>query len=175
MSTSMTIPDLLRLRATSSSLQLIDVRSAGEFATGHLPGAINIPLEQLLARAADLDAAAPVVLVCQTGVRARMAADRLQPRGLRTQLLEGGTAAWIAAGHPVVSSAATGWALERQVRLGAGLLVLAGLMLDWLVHPLGVGLAVLAGAGLTFAGLTDVCLLGSLLARMPWNRPRAAG
>ena len=63
--------------------------------------------------------------------------------------------------------------LERQVRVAAGSLVLLGVALAALVHPGFVGLAAFVGAGLLFAGLTDTCGMGLLLARMPWNRAPA--
>jgi hypothetical protein len=56
------------------------------------------------------------------------------------------------------------------VRIAAGLLVLLGALLGWLVHPAFVALSAFVGAGLVFAGLTDTCGMGLLLARMPWNR-----
>jgi hypothetical protein len=60
--------------------------------------------------------------------------------------------------------------LERQVRIAAGLLVLAGVVLGTWVHPAFYGLSAFVGAGLTFAGITDWCGMGLLLARMPWNQ-----
>jgi hypothetical protein len=60
--------------------------------------------------------------------------------------------------------------LERQVRIGAGTLVLMGVVLGWWVHPAFFGLAAFVGAGLVFAGVTDWCGMGMALARMPWNR-----
>jgi hypothetical protein len=59
--------------------------------------------------------------------------------------------------------------LERQVRIGAGLLVLLGALLGWLVHPAFFALSAFIGAGLVFAGVTDWCGMGMLLAKMPWN------
>jgi predicted branched-subunit amino acid permease len=59
--------------------------------------------------------------------------------------------------------------LERQVRIVAGSLVLIGAVLGWLVHPGFYGLAAFVGAGLVFAGITDFCGMGLLLARLPWN------
>jgi hypothetical protein len=59
--------------------------------------------------------------------------------------------------------------LERQVRITAGSLVLVGVVLGWLVHPYFIGLSAFIGAGLVFAGVTDTCGMGMLLARMPWN------
>ena len=60
--------------------------------------------------------------------------------------------------------------LERQVRIATGLLVLLGAILGWLVHPAFVGLSAFVGAGLVFAGVTDTCGMGMLLAGMPWNQ-----
>jgi hypothetical protein len=60
--------------------------------------------------------------------------------------------------------------LERQVRIAAGSLVLLGALLAWLVHPAFIALSAFVGAGLVFAGLTDTCGMGMLLARMPWNQ-----
>ena len=65
--------------------------------------------------------------------------------------------------------------LERQVRIAAGLLVLVAVTLGWLVHPAFLGLAAFVGAGLVFAGVTDTCGMGLLLARMPWNRVKDCG
>jgi rhodanese-related sulfurtransferase len=50
--------------------QLVDVRSASEFSAGHIPGAVNIPMDQIEGRLADLRPNVPVVLICQAGKRA---------------------------------------------------------------------------------------------------------
>ena len=60
--------------------------------------------------------------------------------------------------------------LERQVRIAAGALVLVGLALGQWVHPWGIALSGFVGAGLVFAGWTDTCGMGMLLAKAPWNR-----
>ncbi len=159
-------------QASGRPAQLIDVRSATEFASGHIPGAANIPLEQVELRAADLDPTLPVVLVCQAGTRARLAAELLQPSGKNLVVLEGGTGDWIKAGNPAVRCTASRWALERQVRLIAGLLVIAGVALTLVVSPWFLLLAAFIGCGLVFAGASNLCLMGELLARLPWNRVR---
>ena len=151
--------------------KLVDVRSGSEFAGGHIPGAINIPMEQLESRIADL-AGGRLVLVCQAGQRARICGGLLRARGLDPQVLEGGTNAWIAAGMPVVRTTETRWSIERQVRLGAGMLGLSGALLAAWVDPKWVWLAAFIGAGLTFAGATGICAMGNLLGKMPWNRAR---
>jgi len=149
--------------------QLVDVRSGSEFASGHIPGAVNIPMDQIEARLDDLRPAVPIVLICQTGKRAHLTAALLEPCQRQISVLEGGTSAWIQAGLPVVKSVKTRWSLERQVRLGAGLLVLTGAVLAFTVDSKWLFLSAFIGLGLTFAGLTDICPMAEMLARMPWN------
>lgn len=162
--------ELQALRTGQNRTQLVDVRSASEYAAGHIPGAMNVPLEQIESRIDDLSADALIVLVCQRGPRASMAATFLDGRR-QTIVLEGGTHGWRQAGLPLVAGTKTRWAPERQVRLIAGLMVLAGTSLALLVNANWMLLPGFVGLGLTVAGLTDFCLLGSLLCRMPWNRP----
>jgi rhodanese-related sulfurtransferase len=152
----------------------VDVRSGTEFASGHIPGAINIPMDQIEARLDDLglNLDLPLVLICQSGKRARMTAGLLEPCQRQISVLEGGTRAWIEAGLPVVASVKTRWSLERQVRLGAGLLVLTGAILALTVNPHWVFLCGFVGLGLTFAGLTDTCAMAIILEQMPWNKCR---
>jgi rhodanese-related sulfurtransferase len=170
MTATITIPELRSQNAGGLGVQLVDVRSASEFAAGHIPRAANIPMDQIEARLADLDQQAPIVLVCQSGRRATVTAGLLAPHGLDVSVLEGGTQAWTQAGLPVITATRTRWSLERQARLIAGLLVLTGVLLATLVDPAWVYLAGVVGLGLTFAGATDVCLMGIVLAKMPWNR-----
>jgi rhodanese-related sulfurtransferase len=152
--------------------QIVDVRTASEFASGHIPCAVNIPMDQFDARRKDLRLEDGVVLACAAGSRAQIVAGWL-PESANVQVLEGGTEAWIKEGLDVVTSARTRWSLERQVRLGAGLMVLAGTALAVTGVSWGVWLAMFVGAGLTFAGATDICMMGILLAKMPWNQARA--
>ena len=149
----------------------MDVRSGTEFASGHIPGAVNIPMEQIEGRLDDLGLNLPLVLICQSGKRARMTVGLLGPCQRQIAVLEGGTKAWIDAGLPVVASLKTRWSLERQgFRLGAGLLVLSGAILALTVNPVWALLCGFVGLGLWFAGLTDICGMGIILARMPWNK-----
>jgi rhodanese-related sulfurtransferase len=85
--------------------------------------------------------------------------------------VEGGTDAWEQAGLPVVRGHKV-ISLDRQVRMAAGLLVLLGVGLSFLVHPAFSALSAFVGAGLLFAGITDTCGMAMLLAKMPWNQVR---
>ena len=156
--------------------QLVDVRTASEFAAGHIPCAINIPMDQFESRRPDLRLEDGVVLVCKGGSRAQIVSGWLGDR-CAVRVLRGGTDAWRRNGLELVSSSKTRWSLERQVRLGAGLLIMTAAVLAAAGIRWGILLALFLGAGQAFAGATDVCLLGMLLARMPWNqaRPSCAG
>jgi rhodanese-related sulfurtransferase len=167
-----TASTLLARPGRAPEFQWIDVRSATEYATGHIPGAVNIPLDQIEARLEDLLPQVPIVLVCQAGKRARMVAGLLEPCRKDVEVLEGGTAAWRAAGLPLVVNTKSRWSLERQVRLIAGVLILTALLLAETANPYWLGLAGFVGLGLTFAGATDLCLMAALLVHLPWNRPR---
>ena len=164
--------ELKKLAGRRGEAQWVDVRSASEYAAGHVPGAINIPMEQIEARLDDLSPDCPIVLICHSGGRARLTAALLEPCRTDVTVLDGGTSAWVGAGFPVVVNAATRWGLERQVRLVAGLLVVIGAVLALTVNPHWVYLLAFVGLGLAFAGLTNICAMASLLCKMPWNRSR---
>ncbi|MGH3392064.1 MAG: rhodanese-like domain-containing protein [Actinomadura sp.] len=159
------------LTAGGSGVLLLDVRTPAEFETAHIDGAVNVPLDRLdehLPRLA-VDAPGQAVLICQSGGRARTAQAKLAAAGLpQAVVLAGGMNSWIAADAPVVRGRPH-WSLERQVRLVAGLLVVGSVVASlWL--PLAVLVAALVGAGLTYSALSDTCMMGLLLARLPYNR-----
>ncbi len=82
--------------------RLIDVRTAGEFSRGHVPGAVNIPLSNIERRIDELDGERPVWLICRSGNRSHIAATALAARGVEAINVAGGTLAWRRAGLPVV-------------------------------------------------------------------------
>ena len=150
---------------------VLDVRSAAEYEAAHVRGSSHVPLATLAEHTSDLAAHldTPVVLVCQSGVRAEQARRHLAAVGLdRAHVLDGGLPAYIAAGGDVVTGRKA-WALERQVRLVAGSLVVLGLAAGHF-SPRARLLAGGIGAGLTFSALTDTCAMGAALARLPINR-----
>ena len=151
--------------------QLIDVRTASEFGGGHIPCAINIPMDQFESRRPDLRLDDGVVLICKGGMRAQIVAGWLG-EGSAIRILRGGTDAWKRDGLELVTSSKSRWSLDRQVRFGAGLLIVVAAMLAAAGIHWGIWLVLLVGAGQAFAGASDICLLGMALARMPWNQAK---
>lgn len=157
---------------------LVDVRTPVEFRALHAEGAVNIPLDTIdddsLSTIRKEHGDVPVYLVCRTGGRAGMACARLTKAGGRNvHVVEGGTEAWEQAGLPVVRGKKA-VSLERQVRIVAGSLVAIGSLLAAFVHPWFWIVPAFVGSGLVFAGVTDTCAMGMMLARMPWNKVSAA-
>jgi rhodanese-related sulfurtransferase len=183
MTFAMTAPTALDPRQARSRLQeltVIDVRTPGEYAGGHIPGALNIPLDQLDRALPDIRTAAQrgeVLVVCASGARSENACRILADEGIHTATLVGGTGAWAAQGHdlhrPEGSTKAT-WGMERQVRLTAGSVVLMGLALGEFVHPAFRLLSAGIAGGLVLSAVTNTCGMAAMLAKLPYNRPRQA-
>jgi hydroxyacylglutathione hydrolase len=86
---------------------VLDVRTVAEWSAGHLPGAVNIPLGELPSRVVELPRGRPLVVHCQAGGRAAIAASVLRARGVTDlRLYGGGYTEWSAAGHPTASGSA---------------------------------------------------------------------
>ena len=163
--------DLLEWLASGRGPRLLDVRSPAEFASSHIPGSYNVPLDLLREHRDELRSHLDddVVLVCRSGARATQAElllDDAVPANLH--VLTGGITSWEAAGGDLNRGAQV-WELERQVRLVAGGIVLAGVLVST-VAPRAKWLSGAIGGGLTVAALTDSCAMGMALSRMPWNR-----
>jgi len=158
----------------SGKIDFIDVRTPVEFREVHAANARNLPLDRLdpatVMQARNGNKDEPLYLICRSGSRGRQACEKFLAAGFTNVVnVEGGTMACVEAGLPVVRGKQA-ISLERQVRIAAGSLVLLGVLLGWLVHPAFLGLSAFIGAGLVFAGITDTCGMGMMLARMPWNQ-----
>ena len=153
---------------------VIDVRSPVEYSSVHIRGSYNVPLPLLSEHGEEFASRLPgqVVLICQSGNRARMANERLESVGVHPDtvtVLDGGIAAFESAGGEVVHGSGP-WAMDRQVRMVAGSLVLAGVTASKLVSPKFAYLAGAIGAGLTYSAASNSCAMAAALAKMPWNR-----
>lgn len=171
MSSPMNAAALHSLVSTGAAPRMLDVRTPGEFETVHIAGSYNVPLDLLREHHDEIRAhlADEVVLVCRSGQRAAQAEQTLRTAGLtNVHILDGGMNAWQAGGFPV-NRGAQRWALERQVRFVAGLIVAVSVLVA-IVVPGFQWVAFVMGAGLAVAAATDTCLMGMMLARLPYNR-----
>lgn len=175
--TTMSPKQLHDLVQAGKPAELIDVRTPIEYREVHVGFARNVPLDQLDATkfASGREGSEPLYVICRSGGRGKQACEKFLAAGYTNVVnVEGGTQAWDQAGLPVVRGQKS-MSLERQVRIAAGLLVVTGSALGAFVSPYWIGLSAFVGAGLTFAGITDTCGMGMLLARMPWNQvPKAS-
>lgn len=166
--------EVQNLRAEGKARNLIDVRTPGEYSAVHADGATLVPLDSLDVKSVSESRPAknePIYILCKSGGRAAKARDRFLAAGISdVVVVEGGTDAWANAGCPVQRSTSGVISLERQVRIAAGTVVLIGVGLGFGFHPAFFGLSAFVGAGLMFAGITNWCGMGMLLARMPWNK-----
>ncbi|MEV1021227.1 rhodanese-like domain-containing protein [Streptomyces sp. NPDC050264] len=174
MSTTLAPAELHALPADGTLV--VDVRAPGEYAAGHVPGAVNVPADLLDTLLPDLQAAAErqdLVLVCAAGQRSAAACAKLADAGVDSVGLAGGTRAWAADGLPVDTATRPNrsvWAMDRQVRFTAGSLVLLGLALGRRA-PKGRLLAAGIASGLVYSGLSNTCGMAAMLGRLPFNRP----
>lgn len=170
---SITINDL-RCRIDQGDVDLLDVRTPTEFREVHASVACNQPLDaldpRLFMQTRNVSTARPLYVICKSGARGAKAQQRFVECGFENVInVEGGTEAWVAAGLPVVRGKQA-VSLERQVRIFAGFVVLVSAVLSMTVESYYAAIAAIMGGGLMFAGITNSCALGMLMAKMPWNR-----
>lgn len=99
-----TVDDLARqldqARERGDAPNLLDVRGRDEFAAGHVPGALNVPLDELGGRLAELRTSGTISAICQSGGRSARAAEQLAAAGIDAVSVAGGTSAWTGSGRP---------------------------------------------------------------------------
>ncbi|MGP5690438.1 rhodanese-like domain-containing protein [Glutamicibacter ardleyensis] len=165
------------LATDGSAVAVLDVRTPAEFESVHIPGSFNLPLDLVAEHAHDVTRklGKQIVLVCQSGTRASQAQQRLVDMQLETgSVLEGGIAAYEKSGGEVVRGTQR-WAMDRQVRMTAGSLVLLGFIGSKLISPKAGYLSAAIGAGLAYSAASNSCAMASMLSKMPWNKVSTEG
>jgi len=159
-----------KLEREHDKICFIDVRTEDEFLSGHVPGAMCVPLDKIENEQITIPQDRLLILSCQSGKRSARAKEILNAKGF-TNLIEmdGGYLAWMKSGLPVNRVRKT-IPVIRQALVAAGTVVCIGTILGILIHPAYLILPLVMGAGLMFAGITGKCGLVFLLERMPWNR-----
>lgn len=155
---------------------LIDIREPDEFARRRIHGALSHPLSGWAQTHSGITPGQDVIFTCRSGMRTSAACEQLAMHvGGPAYSLAGGLDAWEKAGLPVERDAGAPLEIMRQVQIGAGALVLLGILFGFALSPLWFGLSAFVGAGLAFAGITGFCGLARLLMLAPWNRRMAKG
>ena len=169
--------ELLPHEVETTGMTVIDVREPGEFAAGHLPGSVNLPLAEIRSAIAVLHEPARgggLLVVCSSGNRSLIACTKLAEAGIAASSLAGGTEAWEADGRQLsrIRGSRKIWSMERQVRLTAGSLVLLGVTLG-LALPAARWVAAAVGVGMVYSAVSNTCAMTAVLSRLPFNRSRA--
>jgi hypothetical protein len=113
-------------------------------------------------------------ILCRSGQRATMAAMQLLQKGFtKLAVIEGGITSWNKAKLPVKKTDAP-LSLERQVRIIAGSLVLLGTLLSF-INLWFIAIPLFVGSGLVFAGITNNCMMGLMLMKLPYNKQPISG
>lgn len=178
---TITVNELKTLLSGGPTPDLIDVRTPAEFEGVHVPGARLLPLDTLdcaavLAEHHKAHNNAPIYILCHSGVRAKKAAEKFAATGFEgCAVVGGGTQAWEEAGFPVERGESAVLPLDRQLQIAIGSIVLAGVLLSYFLNPAWILLSGFAGCGLIFAGLSGICPMRMLIARMPWNQGGKTG
>lgn len=171
--TIVTVEKAYEMITVTQDTIVIDVRTPAEFESKHIASSHNIPLDQLPVytnEIAELARQAPVLLICQSGTRARKAAEVLQCVPVSSlSILDGGIAAWEKAGKPYKQGVQK-WSLERQVRGVAGTLVLLGALGGLFAWKPLTWIAALVGGGLAYSAASNTCGMAMLLSKLPYNQ-----
>ena len=150
---------------------LVDIRAADEYAREHITEARHMPVSEIAGKQLPVGEAKAVIYHCRSGQRTQVNADTLASCvSCEAYILEGGLDGWKAAGLEVMTDRSQPLELQRQVQIGAGSMILLGVILGYVVAPGFFLLSGFVGAGLLMAGVTGFCGLARMLMVMPWNK-----
>ncbi len=168
------LKETLEAERSNPTVAFINVCTPEEYREKHIEGVESFPLDRLAKDAERLRDKKTIYVHCRSGKRSQRAIEELTHLGIQAELVnvEGGLMAWEGAGHKTrsLSSSSSSFPITQQVFIAAGSLILTGLLLAYVIHPLFLLLPTLVGGGLLFAGLTGWCGMALLLMRMPWNK-----
>ena len=165
-------PKIAKQWLDSGDVLLVDVREPAEHRARHIPGSTLIPLSRICGTALPPLAGRKLVVHCLKGGRGATACQRLLSAnpGLEIYNLEGGIQGWLDAALPVHESQTRHLPLDRQVQLVIGTMLLLLVGLTWFWSPAFLAGVAVVGVGLTISGMTGICGMAHVIARMPWNQ-----
>ncbi len=163
--------EVIESEASNSTVDFINVCTPAEYSEKHIKGVRSVPLDTLHTQVTTLNQKKTIYIHCRSGNRGRQAIEQLQSLGVTAELVnvEGGILAWEEAGHET-GSHTTRLPLMRQVFIGAGTLILSGVLLTHYAHYYFILLPLFVAIGLLVSGVTGWCGMAMLLSRMPWNK-----
>ena len=166
---TLTLTEFVLEQNAGEPFQLINARSENEFQTGHIPGALNYPLERVLDKANEFDRETLSVLVCESGARVKSAYRLLAELLPCLAVLEGGSSGWNSLNHAGATEVSTVWNIERQIRITAGHLISTGAFVGLFWTP-AILLALFVRGALVVTVLINWCGMGILVGKLLWNR-----
>lgn len=163
--------EVIESEAHNSTVDFINVCTPAEYKEKHIKGVRSVPLDTLHSRIDELNKKKTVYIHCRSGNRGRQAIEKLQSLGVTAELVnvEGGLLAWEEAGYETGSHTSR-LPIMRQVFIGAGGLVLGGVLLTHFVGYVFILIPLFVSLGLLVSGLTGWCGMALLLSKMPWNK-----
>lgn len=160
----------LKEKLNKEDITVIDVRTIDEFKRSHIPGVINIPTE-IVHNHENLFKKNHVHVICNSGNRSAMVIREMSAKGIANLTnVDGGMVAWIKSGLPISGKSKQVMPMMRQVMIVAGLMILSGVALHFLVNPKGIYLSGFVGMGLFYAGVSGNCYMTKVLGALPWNK-----
>ena len=163
--------EVIESEANNSTVDFINVCTPAEYKEKHIKGVRSVPLDILHSKVDELNRKKTVYIHCRSGNRGRHAIEKLQSLGVTAELVnvEGGLLAWEEAGHETGSHTSR-LPIIRQVFIGAGGLVLGGVLLTYFVGDAFILVPLFVSLGLLVSGFTGWCGMALLLSKMPWNK-----
>lgn len=163
--------EVIESEASNSTVDFINVCTPAEYKEKHIKGVRSVPLDILHSKVDELNRKKTVYIHCRSGNRGRQAIEKLQSLGVTAELVnvEGGLLAWEEAGHETGSHTSR-LPIMRQVFIGAGGLVLGGVLLTYFVGDAFILVPLFVSLGLLVSGFTGWCGMALLLSKMPWNK-----
>lgn len=163
--------EVIESEANNSTVDFINVCTPAEYKEKHIKGVRSVPLDTLPSRIDELNKKKTVYIHCRSGNRGRQAIEKLQSLGVTAELVnvEGGLLAWEEAGYETGSHTSR-LPIMRQVFIGAGGLILGGVLLTHFVGYTFILIPLFVSLGLLVSGFTGWCGMALLLSKMPWNK-----
>ncbi|PIR85610.1 sulfurtransferase [Candidatus Kaiserbacteria bacterium CG10_big_fil_rev_8_21_14_0_10_44_10] len=162
--------EVIESESNNQTVDFINVCTPAEYKEKHIKGVRSVPLDTLHTKVDELNKKKTVYIHCRSGNRGRQAIEKLQALGVTAELVnvEGGLMAWEEAGFETGSHTKR-IPIIRQVFIGAGALIIIGLLLTHLVNYNFLLIPFFVSIGLLVSGITGWCGAAIILSKMPWN------